>query len=48
LLGQHLTLTGILCGVQLGLCHDLSAWLLSSSCVDWGGVHGSHGEGDHV
>ena len=48
LLGQQLPLTGILCGVQLGPCHDLSAWLLSSSYVDWGGVHGSHGEGYHV
>ena len=45
LLGQQLPLTGILCGVQLGLCHDLSAWLLSSSYVGLGGDHGSHGEG---
>ena len=48
LLGKHLPVTGILCGVQLGSCHDVPAWLLSSSCVDWGGVHGSHGEGYHV
>ena len=47
LLGQQLPLTGTPCGVQLGPCHDLSAWLLSSSYVDWGGVHGSHGEGYH-
>ena len=45
LLGQQLPLTGILCGVRLGLCHDLSAWLLSSSYVGLGGDHGSHGDG---
>ena len=45
-LGQQLPLTGMLCGVQLEPCHDLSAWLLSSSCVGFGGDHGSHGDGD--
>ena len=44
-LGQQLPLTGMLCGVQLEPCHDLSAWLLSSSCVGLGGDHGSHGDG---
>ena len=43
-----LPLKGILCGVQLGPCHDLSAWLLSSSYVGWCGDHGSHGDGHHV
>ena len=47
-LGQQLPLTGMLCGVQLEPCHDLSAWLLSSSCVGFGGDHGSHGDGHLV
>ena len=47
-LGQQLPLTGMLCGVQLEPCHDLSAWLLSSSYVGLGGDHGSHGDGHLV
>ena len=38
----------MLYGVQLEPCHDLSAWLLSSSCVGLGDEHGGHGDGwDH-
>ena len=45
-LGQQLPLKGMLCEVQLEPCHDLSAWLLSSSYVGLGGDHhGSHGDG---
>ena len=44
-LGHQLPLKEMLCGVQLEPCHDLSAWLLSSSYVGLGGDHGSHGEG---
>jgi hypothetical protein len=44
----QLPLTGMFCGVQLEPCHDLSAWLLSSSCVGFGGDHGSHGDGHLV
>jgi hypothetical protein len=44
----QLPLKGILCGVQLEPCHDLSAWLLSSSYVGLAGDHGSHGGGHLV
>ena len=47
----QLPLVEMLCGLQLEPCHDLSAWLLSSSCVGLGGGHGGgwdhggHGDG---
>ena len=43
---RQLPLTRMLYGVQLYPCHELSAWVLSSSCIGWGSDHGSHGDCD--